>query len=397
VSSTLVLHVPRPSRVSASLAARLGPPVLDSLLVSELLERYGLRASGSPRNLRLGRRSLNVAVRTDGGTKVVKRYRPEWGESTVRYGHSIVDRLAELNVPAARLVRAPDGATWTSVGGAVFAVFDYIPGTNYSLNFLLRDDRLWLTRLAGRTLARFHRALHSFVPVGEHHMGFASRVGPRRRDPAWHAAKLDELRRRSADLTRPEALPYIERLRDAAGGVLDAIERLDRHLADASFTRLVIHGDYGLHNLIFQPTGDAARWSAAAASDDGWCALTAVPVDFEMSRLDWRINDLISVLGKHRYRGGRYDDQSMATFLAAYAAAFPLTRDERDLLPDAWRLYKLQAAIQYWSSYFETDGPVRKLASALDALDQADLVLDRPEPIRSLGRVAREPARGAAR
>jgi Ser/Thr protein kinase RdoA (MazF antagonist) len=388
MSSGLVLHVPRPSRVSASLAARFGPPVLNPTLVDEVLERYGLRARGGSRNLRLGRRSLNVAVRTDGGTKVVKRYRPQWSESTVRCGHSIIDRLAELDVPAVRLVRAPDGATWTSVGEAVFAVFEYVPGTNYSLNFLLRDDRLWLTDIAGRTLAWFHRALDGFVPVGEHHMGFTSPVGPRRRDPAWHAAKLDELRRRSADLTRPEAVPHIERLLDEAGYVLDAIERLDRRLADASFIRLVIHGDYGLHNLIFQPTSAATRSTASSNGEDGWCALTAVPVDFEMSRLDWRINDLVSVLGKHRYRGGRYDDQSMVTFLAAYASRFPLTRDERDLLPDAWRLYKLQAAVQYWSSYFETGGPVRKLASAVDALDQADLVLEHPDPIRSLGRVA---------
>jgi Ser/Thr protein kinase RdoA (MazF antagonist) len=354
-------------------------------LVHEVLERYGLRARGGSRNLRLGRRSLNVAVETDGGTKVVKRYRPQWSESTVRHGHSIIDRLSELDVPAVRLIRAPDGATWTSAGGAVFAVFEYVPGTNYSLNFLLREDRLWLTDIAGRTLARFHRALDGFVPAGEHHMGFTSPVGPRRRDPAWHAAKLDDLRRRSAEVTRPDAVPHIERLLDEAGYVLEAIERLDRRLADASFVRLVIHGDYGLHNLIFQPT--------VAADEDGWCSLTAVPVDFEMSRLDWRVNDLVSVLGKHRYRGGRYDGESMTTFLAAYASRFPLTRDELDLLPDAWRLYKLQAAVQYWSSYFETDGPVRKLASAIDALDQADLVLEQPDLIRSLGRVAEGVAR----
>jgi hypothetical protein len=105
----------------------------------------------------------------------------------------------------------------------------------------------------------------------------------------------------------------------------------------------------------------------------------------------------VSVLGKHRFRGGRYDDESMAAFLGAYAAVFPLTPDERDLLPDAWRLYKLQAAVQYWSSYFETDGPVRKLASALDALDQADLVLVQPDLIRSLGRMAGVSAGGRVR
>jgi Ser/Thr protein kinase RdoA (MazF antagonist) len=395
VSNATILHLPRPSRVSASLAARLGSPVLEPARVDEVLDRYGLRARGAHRNLRLARRSLNVVVRTDRGTKVVKRYRPQWTEETVRTGHSVLSRLAELAVPAVRLVRAPGGTTWVSVDGQVFAVFDHVPGTNYSLNFLLRSDRLWLTELAGRTLARLHRALVGFIPTGRHHMGFASPTGPRRRDAAWHATKLEELQRRSLGLGRPDATPYLIRLRGDAGYLLDAIERLERRLADASFPRLVIHGDYGLHNLIFQPTGRDVT-ETFSAGEGGWSSLVAIPVDFEMSRLDWRINDLISALGKHRYRGGRYDNESMETFLAAYAAGFPLTRDERQMLPSAWRLHKLQAAVQYWNSYFETDGPIRKLASAVDAIEQADLVLERPEVIRSLGRFAGEVTGGPA-
>ena len=49
----------------------------------------------------------------------------------------------------------------------------------------------------------------------------------------------------------------------------------------------------------------------------------------------------------------------------AYSAAFPSTGTSGRLLPDTWRLYKLPAAVQYWNSYFETDGPIRKLESAV--------------------------------
>ena len=151
-----------------------------------------------------------------------------------------------------------------------------------------------------------------------------------------------------------------------ASYLLDEIDRLERLLAGAAFLRLVVHGDYGLHNLVF-PYPDLA-----------------VPVDFELSRLEWRLFDLISVLGKHRYRGGRYDLESMVTLLGAYSTEFALTPDERRLLPDAWRLYKLQAAVQYWNSYFETNGPVRKLVSSLDSIAQADLVAEHPEIVRRL-------------
>ena len=58
------------------------------------------------------------------------------------------------------------------------------------------------------------------------------------------------------------------------------------------------------------------------------------------------------------------------------------------MLPDIWRLYKLQAAVQYWNSYFETDGPIRKLDSALDAIEQAQWVTEHPELIDRSSRSA---------
>jgi Ser/Thr protein kinase RdoA (MazF antagonist) len=368
MTGTRVPHVPRPSRVSAALAARYGPPALDLSATSAVLGRYGLTATAGHRNLRLARRSLNLVVETNRGTKVVKAYRPRWSPGSVQCAHSILARLEQLHFPAVRLVRSPDGATWTTVGERLFAVFEFVPGTNYSIAFLRRADRLRLTMVAGRTLARLHRCLDGFVPGGAHHMGFAAQTGPRRRDIGWHAATLDELVRQSAGLTSPSVASHVTPLVDRAPRVLDEIGRLERVLEGAAFPRLVVHGDYGLHNLVF-PRPDLA-----------------VPVDFELSRLDWRLFDLISVLGKHRYRGGHYDLESMATLLAAYTEEFRLTPDERRLLPEAWRLYKLHAAVQYWRSYFDTAGPVRKLESALDSIAQADLIAEHPGLVRHLVR-----------
>jgi Ser/Thr protein kinase RdoA (MazF antagonist) len=362
-------RVPRPSRVSSYVTARLGAPAIDASTVRAVLRRYDLETLGRSRNLRLARRSLNAVVATGAGVKVVKCYRPQWTPSTVAYGHSIMRRMEVVEFPAVRLLRMPDAGTWVGIDDRVFAVFDFVPGTNYSLNYLRRSDRLALTAIAGTTLARFHQALVGFTPDGEHHLGFSALDGPRRRDAAWHAAKLDELKRASAALTAPDAVAMTRSLSAHSDLLATTIDRLERRLDDACLPRLVIHGDYGLHNLLFSRSG-------------------AVPVDFEVSRLDWRCNDLISVLGKHRYRGGHYDFESMCAFLAAYGTCSALTTDESRLLPDAWRLYKLQAAVQYWNSYFETRGPVRKLASALDAIDQAAWVVAHPELIAQLGHAA---------
>ena len=54
MTATRVPHVPRPSRVSAALAARYGPPALDLSATSAVLGRYGLTAiAGHPVNVNM--------------------------------------------------------------------------------------------------------------------------------------------------------------------------------------------------------------------------------------------------------------------------------------------------------------------------------------------------------
>ncbi|GIU87386.1 MAG: hypothetical protein KatS3mg009_1901 [Acidimicrobiia bacterium] len=362
-------RLPRPSRVLAYLSARFGPPTLEPETVLAVLAQFGLGPSGGTRDLRLGRRSLNAMVDTPRGRKVVKRYRPQWTAPIVECGHSILRRLEEVGFPAVRLERTPQGATWTTDGTNVFAVFDFVAGTNYSLSYLRRTDRMHLTRVAGDTLARFHVALAGFVPAGDHHLGFATMDGPRKRDADWNERKVGELAERSTALADPHVRGLTDELTRRAPGVLHELRALEAELESADLPRCVVHGDYGLHNLVFRHG-------------------VAVPVDFESARLDWRVNDLVSVLGKYRYRAGYYDFESMRAFMRAYGATLPLADAERELFPAAWRLYKLQAAVQYWNSYFETDGPARKLEAALDAIDQARWVARNPQPVAELAALA---------
>ncbi len=370
-----LLHAPRPARVAAFIGSRLRPLDIDPDVIGPVLSRYRLELARPPQNLPIGRRGRNVALTTTAGQQVLKLYRPQWQTETIVYEHSILNRLAGLNFPAPRLVATPQGETFVGEGGRNYALFHFMAGTNYTSTYLLRAHRLRLTAMAGQTLARFHWQLQGFVPEGQHHLGFTSYTGARRRDLAWHIEKVSELKERSRGLGELEKT-HADWLVRHSGALLEELARLDERLSAASLPRLIIHGDYGLHNLLFQQR--------------------AAPLDFELTCLEWRLTDLVSCLARFRFVGDAYDVESMRCFMEAYQAEYPLSADEWQWLPQVWRFYRLQAAVQYWNSYFETIGPVRKLISARDSVSQAEWALNHQARLLALNpRVSPAVAPGA--
>jgi Ser/Thr protein kinase RdoA (MazF antagonist) len=220
--------------------------------------------------------------------------------------------------------------------------------------------------VAGQTLATLHQQLRGFLPDGGHHLGFKSYVEDRHRHLAWHKVKIEELEARSSRLDDPQDRAHADWLVEKSQFIFEELQRLDELLSGAALPRLIIHGDYGFHNIIFRASG------------------LATPVDFELARLEWRLSDLVSCLTKFRFGNGAYDFESLQRFMGAYQSVFPLSDLEWGLFPQVWRFYKLMGAVQYWSSYFETGGPARKLVSARDAIDQADWANSHPQMLLSL-------------
>jgi Ser/Thr protein kinase RdoA (MazF antagonist) len=365
-SGPAILHLPRPGRLSAHINSRLRPPDIDIETVGEILDHYGLEMAGYPRNLPNTRRNWNLIVSTWAGKRVLKLYRHDWRASTIVYEHSILHRLAELDSPAPRLAVALDGSTFLNLKSHNYCLFDFIEGLNCSSSFLLRSHRLKLMATAGQTLARLHQQLKGFLPEGRHHLGFNSYVDGRHRDMAWHVERVDELKARSRWLAEPLDKTHADWLVDHGDEILEELDRLDASLSRASLPRVIIHGDYGLHNLIFQGPD------------------RATPVDFELARLEWRLSDLVSVVSKFRYGGGSYDFESIRQFMRAYQGEYPIGDGEWELFPLVWKHYKLVKAVQYWSSYFETGGPTRKLTSARDEVGQAAWAINNPRSVSEL-------------
>ncbi len=353
-SSAPIISIPRPGRWTEGIRAARRPPDVDPATLEEILERYQLERETDPRNMPNTRRNQNLVVGTPRGKVVVKRYRKDWKPETIVYEHSILTRLAEVGFPAPRLVATPAGDTWLQIDGGYYCVFEFLAGANYSNSFLLRPQRVRMMATSGATLARLHRLLQGYLPAGRHHLGFADYSGKRHRDVNWFSERIAELCRRSQDLEDPQQRRLAAWLTERAGAVLADIVRLDEELSGANLTRLIIHGDYGLHNLLYLDLDHA------------------IPVDYELARLDWRLSDVISVVGKFRYYTQRYDLESITHFLRAYQSEFPISDEEWDWLPRAWKYYKLTKAVQYWVSFFETNGPTRKLYSAKDEMLQAD-------------------------
>lgn len=361
-------HLPRPSRLAEFVKSRSRSLDIEIETVQTVVDRFGLELIDPPTNLPLSRRTRNLMLNTSAGRKVIKRYRARLEIPTIDYSHSILERLKELDFPGPRLSTSPAGETFISLESGNYALFDFVDGTNYSLSFVPSGYRHTLMNIAGQTLGRLHSALTGFMPDGWHHLGFVSYTGDWRRNLSWHSAKVEEMKEKSLSLRNDDDRTHANWLVQNCNHILDELGQVDESLRNSALTRLIIHGDYGLHNIVFHKDG------------------VVTPIDFESSRLEWRLSDLVSALSRLRYRSGVYNFESIRHFLEGYQSAYSIGEAEWQFLPLVWRFHKLRASLIYWNSYFETGGPARKLISARDAVSQADWALKNRDTLLRLDR-----------
>jgi Ser/Thr protein kinase RdoA (MazF antagonist) len=363
-------HVPRLSRLTSYVQARLRPLDLEMAVLEDLLRCYDLKASHAPQNIPGGRRSRNILVDTSGGRKVIKRYRDDWQIPAIMHNHSILHRLAELAFPAPRLVMTANGADFVSLANRNYALFDFVGGTSFATSYMPRSTWLRLLVLAGKTLARFHRQLEGFEPDGLHHLAFKSYAEDRHRDTAWFITQLNGVGEKSQDWGGGKNALYADWLARHSNVLLEKLQQLDETLKSASLPRVLIHGDYGIQNLLFHPDG------------------TITVLDFELARLDWRLSDLVTSLSRFRSRDGAFDLESMRVFVGAYQTEYPVGADEWQYLPQVWSFRRIQKAVSFWISCFEKEDVTRRLSTAYEAAQQAVWVLDRRNDILALNRAA---------
>lgn len=349
-----VWHLPRPDRLRQFARARWDRPRIARETAREVLGHFHLTLTGGPHNLPFGRRNHTVLVETPAGRKVLKLYRSGWQVASIVHEHSILLQLAQLEFPAPRLVCSPGGETLFSRGNRHYVLFDFVAGTNYASSYVLPGHRVRLLMVAGQMLARLHHALHDFEPAGRHHLGFGSYEDDPH-DLDWYLHKLEQLPQQAVEVHEPEERAHAVQMALASRDIRTQLIALNDLFQRTPPQRGLIHGDYGVHNLLFQRGGGA------------------VVHDFELARLEWCLSDLVIALSRLSLEQGRI-------FLAAYQSEHPMAASERRLLPLVWQAFMLQGAIRSWDNYF-TLGEGRRLAKACARVEQAGWALVHQEQL----------------
>lgn len=336
------LRVPRVAQLRAGLRAARRGPAIDRVTCQAVLDRYGLAADRTT-PLTFGARNANVVVHTTAGPRVLRRYRETATPSTVRHEHAVIGELQRRGVPAVRLVATPDDATVVEHDGSFYALFHYETGVNLSTTHLARSHRSQLFATAGRCLATMHTALCDFRPTPLHHLGERTSDGHHTQGLDWYLEVLGDVAAR--DPARGDVAAH-HALREQRADIASRLEELDRRLTPAALPMTVIHGDYGLHNLLFGGDGPA------------------VITDLELARREWRLVDLVIVLSRISADGAR-------AFLGGYRQEASIPAAEWRHFADVWQYYRLTGAVRSWRNYFLYGGE-RRLVSALARVREAD-------------------------
>ncbi len=316
----------------------VGPLRIDAELLNEVLGRFGLEPTGSARDVQKASRADNVVVDTDAGPKLLKRYKPAVTAEMIEHEHEVLAHLANQGFPSPRLVATPMGATAVELAGRWYAIFDYHAGGFHY------NDYLWMPRphrdlveLSGRSLGALHLALAGFVPRRSHPQGFQSPAGPRYRPADWYLAELDEARRRASDDSTGGADRLRAMLQEHASTVEQQLIRLDAELEAAQLPRQVVHGDYGPYNLLLRAGHEV------------------IVLDFELSRLDWRVVDLAKAIPQFASPRIGFRRRRTATFLAGYRDQVDLDEAELRWIGPTYAYLTLRRVIVCWARCARTD------------------------------------------
>ncbi len=336
-----MLGLPKAGRLVDLVRSRRERPAIDPARVVEVVTALGAQVTDASRNTAQGWRSEVVIVDTTHGLRVIKAYRPDWPQSSIEHEHSVISELERLGFPSVRTCRTPDDRSVIEAGGRRHVVFEYVKGVNPASMHIPSTRRRSLLSTSARLLARLHDELADFDPAANHHVS----------EPAGESSRAyaDMLHQLAGRDDVPEALAADHMaLGTRVEHIAERLVELESQLEAQSFSQTVIHGDYGLHNLIF------------TAPD------RAVVHDFELARRDRRLVDLVVVVSRLPL-GLRRE------FLEAYRSAAGLQMEEFSALALVWEEYRLRGAVRSWRNALQMNSRAR-MATAARRLREAETV-----------------------
>ncbi len=256
--------------------------VADSLQLGEI---HGARSVGAGR-------SWAVVVETAAGRVVLKRYKDTVQDEAIRSEHAVLHRLAELRIPAPRLLAGPAGTTLVRGPAGRYSAYHHV-ARHVSAHEIVGLPSAGRRRAsdAGRALGLLHRALADMQPTAWPITGLDAR-GYRVDPPSKHAARLAE----AGELGAP--------------GLGQRVLALEETLSALPLSTTIIHGDYGPYNVLVRP------------------GYPLFVIDFELARLDWRLTDLVTGLPRFAIGRAGASPARSAAFVSGYLDVVPEMRAE---------------------------------------------------------------------
>jgi Ser/Thr protein kinase RdoA (MazF antagonist) len=333
--------IPRPGKVRHAFATRTRLSQAEEGEIRSILGAYDLgKLTGYNRPAIGSTRSQNLILSTEKGRKVLKRYKYSLGLEAITYEHSVLRHLAAAGFPCPRLVLNKIGETCTEREGSYYAITDFISGVKYTDFFVTKQKKTELVEEAARTLARYHQLIEGVVPEGTKTDGFVPGSDRRWQECEWHLAELDRYESlfKETSATALECF-FLRNMTRFKQSLIDLDQRLSQ--SGCFLPKLVVHGDYGPYNILF----DKRRMAAV--------------LDFECTHLDWRAGEVISAMCRFSGKRDGIDRHQAKTFLTTYHSAHALTADEIALMPDILRFLRLRGLTVYFGAYFKLGAPAK--------------------------------------
>ncbi len=320
----------------------------------KVLESYGFDKNICCLKTAGGNRGENIIIQTATDKKLLKRYKKTLGEETIVQEHSILKQLEKINFPAPRVVPMKTGQTLAKHKGGHFALFEYIEdGYQFNNYVLLPFQENKFIKLSGEILGVLHKSLIDFSPKGYNPEGFKSMSEDRWRNLDYYLEKLSFCEKELNNLTLNNLSKYLLNKINMIITCRRDFISIENYLLNIDLPRIIIHGDYGPYNLLFNKSG------------------AVFVLDFEMARLEWRLVEIVKSIQRFCLNRYSFSLKKMNIFAKSYNSIMKITNVEIELISDLWIYVKMKDAIRslfYFCSNKE-DKYLRSFFASMKSID----------------------------
>jgi Ser/Thr protein kinase RdoA (MazF antagonist) len=317
------LRIPRPSYLLSQLSPREEPNAALYQVLARLAELYqlgGIRTCyRAPRTL-----SLNFIVTTPRGKYVFRRH--HLSEADVAYEYQVLDYLQQRGFPAPRMLTNQAGQAWSAIDGSLYSAYEFVAGYCPTNFFWWPSARREMIAQCGRTLAEYHQAVADLVPSAYKWNGYRPTEHTRWREGDWFRQVLKDIR---SLLQKPTATSLLDDFVRSRIDALDKMLRLESGVEERSdLSKLVIHGDYAPWNVLFRPEQ------------------SPFVLDFNESRLDLKIYDVMLAIFWFAWRGDHLDQDRALAFQAGYSESGQLSEADSNLAGSVFQWIMARSLIE---------------------------------------------------